>query len=256
MRNSQPAISPLPKEQRRGLFITFEGIEGSGKTTQCHRLAQSLRRRGYEVIETREPGGTPLAEAIRELLLRPASKRPHSEMITPQCEANLIFACRSQHVAHVLLPGLRQGAILLCDRYSDSTLAYQGYGRGLNLTVLKRLNHLATGGLMPDCTFWFQVPVNQGLQRRRGSSSQNRIDRETLDFHRRVHRGFQEFARQTPRRIVTINGSRSPETIAKQVAGKIEQLLKRLPAPTVSTPTTQPQAPEKHREKGGPLHAL
>ncbi len=242
------AIVPLTKRDRKGLFISFEGIEGCGKTTQCHHLAQSLRNRGYRVIETREPGGTLLSEQIRDLFLKPTKKNRQLESLTPQCEAHLILACRSQHVAQVIIPGLLQGAILLCDRFIDSTLAYQGYGRGLNLEKLKQLNRWATGGLLPDCTFWLDVPVSQGLKRRLSSTTHNRLDRESRAFHTRVQQGFRHLAEQAPGRIMTLDGRLPAETIAQQVAHKVDALLSRLtPYATASTRKRKPQPSSQHR---------
>ena len=248
-------ISPLTKDRRKGLFISFEGIEGCGKTTQCRYLAQSLRNRGYWVIETREPGGTLLAEQIRDLFLKPTQKNRQLELLTPQCEAHLIFACRSQHVSHVLLPGLTQGAILLCDRFVDSTLAYQGYGRGLSLDTLNRLNRSATGGLLPDCTFWFDIPVQQGLKRRLSSTIHNRLDRESRSFHTRVRQGFKNLAEQTPTRITTIDGRLPAEIIAQQVANKVDALLARL-SPPVTRPTRRRKQQASSQRQTVERHAI
>ncbi|MBI4400567.1 MAG: dTMP kinase [Nitrospirae bacterium] len=207
----------------RGILITFEGVEGSGKTTQCHRLAKLLREDGYRVVETREPGGTPLAERIRAVLLGSSA-----EPIAPECEASLILAARSQHVAQVIAPALREGAVVLCDRFSDSTLAYQGYGRGLNVRVLQSLNRFATGGLTPDLTLLFDIPVATGLARRRQAEmEQNRLDRETQRFHERVRRGFLALAAHDPRRIKVLNGRADPDTIATQVATIMRRFLQR-----------------------------
>ncbi|TAJ23585.1 MAG: dTMP kinase, partial [Nitrospirae bacterium] len=151
---------------RRGLLITFEGVEGSGKSTQCARLAKLLRKEGYRVLETREPGGTPFAEWIRALLLARASQLA-SETVAPLTEAYLIMATRSQHVAYLIKPALEGGAIVICDRFIDSTLAYQGYGRGLDVQTLLSLNRFATGGLKPNLTLLFDVPISTGLTRRR-----------------------------------------------------------------------------------------
>lgn len=205
---------------RKGVLITFEGIEGSGKTTQLTRLAKLLREDGHRVVETREPGGTPFAEQIRELLLSPVA-----EPIAPECEAFLILACRSQHVTHVIQPALKEGAVVLCDRFSDSTLAYQGHARGLDLQVLHKLNRFATGGLTPDLTLLFDVPVPLGLARRRHETDQNRLDRESRRFHGRVRRGFLELAARQPRRIRVVDGNADPETIAAEVATIVRRFL-------------------------------
>ncbi|MGH7209562.1 MAG: dTMP kinase [Nitrospiraceae bacterium] len=216
----------------RGVFITFEGIEGSGKTTQLAGAAKLLREEGYRVIETREPGGTPFAERIREMLLDSPADSPSAEPIAPECEASLILACRSQHVARVIKPALREGAVVLCDRFSDSTLAYQGYGRGLDLSVLRDLNRFATAGLTPDLTLLFDLPVPVGLgRRRRKETGQNRLDRESPRFHERVRRGFLDLAAQHPRRIRVLDGRPDQETIAMQVRSIVRKFLQRRQRP-------------------------
>jgi len=212
-------------DRRRGLFITFEGIEGSGKSTQCRILAEYLEKGGYRVIETREPGGTPMAEHIRSLFLQTPTQP--LDLPTPETEACLVFAARSQHVASRLLPSLSEGAIVLCDRFSDSTLAYQGYGRNLNVTDLQRFNRFVSQGLTPDMTFVFDLPVQQGLARRRRDPEQNRMDKEALAFHSRVRNGFLTIARQHPRRITIINARRSQKTISKQIWAIVEPVLQR-----------------------------
>lgn len=208
-----------------GLFITFEGIEGSGKSTQCRLLAQYLKELGIKVLESREPGGTPLAEQIRDLFLQ--TKKTTSDSFTPETESSLVLAARSQHVASLLLPALSQGAVVLCDRFSDSTLAYQGYGRGLDIPMLRKFNHFVTKGLTPDMTFVFDLPVQQGLTRRRRDNNQNRMDKEALAFHARVRKGFLQLAEKHPRRMTIINARRSEEAIAKQMRALVEPILTR-----------------------------
>jgi dTMP kinase len=198
-------------------LITLEGIEGSGKTTQCAKVAAGLRAAGYRVVQTREPGGTPLAERIRGLLLAPLLSGKHAETVDPQAEAHLIMAARSQHVARVIRPAMEAGAIVLCDRFIDSTLAYQGYGRGLTLNKLLAMHRHATGGLMPDLTLLFDLPVTAGLgRRRRGGRIQNRLDRESRLFHQRIRTGFLELTRRYPRRMKTIDARADEETITRQ----------------------------------------
>lgn len=213
---------------RLGLLITFEGVEGSGKSTQCARLAKLLREEGYRVLETREPGGTPFAERIRTILLAPHSVSSPPEPIDPRCEAHLILACRSQHMAQVIEPALREGSVVLCDRFVDSTLAYQGYGRGLDVSALLSLNRFAAGGLMPDLTLLFDVPVSTGLTRRRREhgTELNRLDREARRFHERVRKGFLDLARRYSRRIKVLDGKPDPETVAAQVAAIVHRFLK------------------------------
>lgn len=222
-------LSPPPnlrrKSQQPGFFITFEGIEGCGKTTQCHRLAIGLRKQGFQVVETREPGGTYLAERIRSLFLKKDKRKGTPESLTPQCEAALIFASRSQHVTHAIAPALQQGHIVLCDRFSDSTLAYQGYGRGLDVNTLLAFHHFVAGHLIPDLTFLFDLPVQQGLGRRKGTGISNRLDQETRSFHERVRQGFLSLAGIHSDRIMVLNGRQAPEIIASQVANQTLKML-------------------------------
>lgn len=225
------------KGKRRGLFLTFEGIEGSGKSTQCAYLAQALRREGLQVHETREPGGTPLAERIRELLLTPPADG--TDPMTSYAEVCLLLAARSQHVKHVIEPALRRRAIVVCDRFSDSTMAYQGYGRGMPIPDLQHMDRLATRGLTPHLTLVFDLPPARGLARRRGAG-QNRIDQESLTFHTRVRKGFLTLAAQAPNRICIVDGTPDPETVAKHVMTLVHPLLPPLPRsknPKGSTPS-------------------
>ena len=224
-KRSQGTPSGSKQPRRKGLFITFEGIEGSGKSTQAQALAQYLRDKGFEVIETREPGGTPVAEHIRKVFLRPTRELRPVDPLVPECEVALILAARSQHVADRLLPALEQGAVVICDRFSDSTLAYQGFGRGLPLRELRSLTRWAAKSLTPDATFLFDLPVSQGLRRRLNSTDVNRLDHETAAFHQRVRKGFLSLARQAPRRIHTINARRSAEAIAQELITLIDPLL-------------------------------
>ncbi|HJU06019.1 MAG TPA: dTMP kinase [Nitrospiraceae bacterium] len=224
----------LRHRRHRGVFISFEGIEGSGKTTQLARLAKLLREEGCRVVETREPGGTPIAERIREILLGASSESDHrvtssaAEPLTPACEATLVFAARSQHMAMVIAPALTEGAVVLCDRFADSTLAYQGYARGLALRDLRGMNRLATRGVMPDLTLLFDLPVNEGLRRRRRlGTEQNRLDRESIRFHNRVRRGFLDLQARDPRRIRLIDASGNPDDIADRVAAIVRKYVSR-----------------------------
>lgn len=218
-----PSKSKRPR--RKGLFITFEGIEGSGKSTQARALAKYLRDQGFEVVETREPGGTPVAEHLREVFLRPTRELHSVDPLVPECEVALILAARSQHVANLLLPSLEQGTVVICDRFSDSTLAYQGFGRGLPLRELRSLTRWAAKGLTPDVTFLFDLPVSQGLRRRLNSTDVNRLDHETAAFHQRVRKGFLSLAQQESRRFHTINAGRSTQAIARQLIALIDPLL-------------------------------
>jgi dTMP kinase len=207
------------------VFITFEGTEGSGKTTQCRRLARSLRAQGYQVLETREPGGTPLAETIRKLLLSSSNPKDHTEPITPSCETMLILAARSQHVVHVIQPALAKGVIVLCDRFFDSTLAYQGYARGLDKTFLNEAQRFITNGLQPHLTFFLDLPIQDGLSRRKRAKEQNRLDHESLSFHQRVRRGFLALAKEHPKRIRKIDATQSTHTLAAQIESMTRHII-------------------------------
>ena len=209
------------KSQYRGVLITFEGIEGSGKTTQCAQLAKLLREKGYRVLETREPGGTPLAEAIRSIILKSSS-----EPIAPRCEALLILASRSQHTALVIRPALEAGAVVLCDRFSDSTLSYQGTARGLSRRDLRALGRFATKGMTPDLTLLFDLTVTKGLARRgRHGKTLDRLDQETRKFHERVRKGYLDLAARHPGRIKVIDASPGQETVHAHVSSIVFRFL-------------------------------
>lgn len=233
-----PSKTTQTPGRRRGIFITLEGIEGSGKTTQLGRLSKFLREEGYRVVETREPGGTPLAERIRGVMLNvpPATPseyliRHPAEPITSECEAALVFAARAQHVTHVIQPALQDGAIVLCDRFFDSTLAYQGYARGVNLRTLSILNRFATRGVTPHLTLLFDLPVERGLaRRRRHDVEQNRLDRETRQFHTRVRKGFLALAAKEPRRLKVIDAKPDPDRIAADVMAVVNTFLRKVRA--------------------------
>jgi len=209
----------------RGAFITFEGTEGSGKSTQCQRLARSLRNQGFQVLETREPGGTPLAETIRKLLLTSSKSKNPLETMTPACESMLIFAARAQHITHVIQPALDKGVVVLCDRFFDSTVAYQGYARGLSQTFLNEAQQFISPGLQPHLTFFLDIPIQEGLARRQRSKKQDRLDKESLVFHRRVRRGFLALAKQHPIRIHTVDARQSPLTVSLHIASIAEHMI-------------------------------
>jgi len=203
-----------------GCFVTFEGGEGSGKTTQLERLAQRLRARGLEPLVTREPGGTPLGEGIRTLLLDP-QRRP-----APMTEALLMEAARAELVAGVIRPALAAGRVVLCDRYDDSTLAYQGGGRGLDADLLRALSRAATGGLRPDLTLLFDLDPAAGLARRaRAAGSVNRLDREPEAFHSRVRARYLELAAAEPARFVVLDGALPPDRLEERVWAALEPRL-------------------------------
>lgn len=204
----------------RGLFITFEGVEGCGKTTQIQHLADHLRRLGRTVRLTREPGGTPAAERVRGLLLDPEMRG-----MAPMTELLLYAAARAQHVAEVIRPALAAGCVVLCDRFADSTTAYQGGGRGLPMDDILTLHRLATGGVRPDCTLLLDLPAEEGLARTRGRGAPDRIEGEPLDFHRRVRAEFLRIAAEEPRRITIIDAAGPPETVAEAVRARVDRLL-------------------------------
>jgi dTMP kinase len=212
----------------RGLFVTFEGGEGSGKSTQLARLAARLGEGGLDPLVTREPGGTPVAEGIRALLLDPALE-PGAV-----AEALLMEAARAELVATVIRPALAAGRLVLCDRYADSTLAYQGAGRGLDLGVLAEWNRIATGGLAPDLTLLFDLDPAVGLSRREVAAGiPNRLDRESLGFHTRVRAQYLALARAEPGRFVVVAAAQAPQAIEAQawaaLAGRLPGIRGALP---------------------------
>ncbi len=215
-----------------GLFITFEGPEGSGKTTQIQLLGEWLRRRGYDVLITREPGGTPLGDQIRAILLSPE----HRDMC-PEAEVFLFSAARSQLVRQVIQPYLDRGGVVLCDRYADSTLAYQGYGRGLDLATLKAITAFATGGLWPDVTIYLDLPVEEGLARRRQSAQAewNRLDAEQMAFHQRVREGYLKMATESQRWLV-LDARQPIESLQQAIR---EQLAERFRLPALASDFNQ-----------------
>jgi dTMP kinase len=200
-----------------GAFITFEGPDGSGKSTQIAMLAEHLRSNGWDVLTTREPGGTPIGDQIRTVLHDVAN----TEMVS-EAEILLYSASRAQLVGQVIRPALAQGTVVLSDRYADSTIAYQGYGRGLDLAVLRRITDFATGGLTPDLTVYLDVPVEQGLERKRQALAQhagewNRLDQEDVEFHRRVRQGYLELAAAEPERWLIVDASPTVEEIRQRI---------------------------------------
>ena len=205
----------------RGLFITFEGTDGAGKTTQIQRLTADLREVGYDICLTREPGGTPISEQIRDMLLNP----DHSEMAATT-ELLLYAASRAQHVSEVIKPALEAGKVVISSRFADAMVVYQGYGRGLDLERINRLNRIATEGVTPDVTFVLDLPVEIGLQRVQNSrGGLDRLEREKIEFHRRLREGYQTIARQEPQRLKIIDAQVSPEQVYVQIQEAIQPLL-------------------------------
>ena len=210
--------------RRRGRFIAFEGGEGSGKSTQIRAVARLLRRRGLRVVVTREPGGTPAAERLRRLLLaRGADWSPLAELL-------LINAARAMHVREVIRPALESGSWVLCDRFTEATLAYQGYGRGVPMPAVRTVNRLATGGLFPDRTLVLDLLPARALHRARRRSTTNRFEDEAQAFHRRVRRGYRSLARKEPHRVRCISASGTRDEVTLRLRAAIEDLL---PARTI-----------------------
>ena len=201
----------------KGFFITFEGVEGCGKTTQIRRLQQHLVQMGRDIVVTREPGGTPVAEAIRSILLDCA----HAGM-RPMTELLLYAAARAQHVAEVIAPALDAGKTVLCDRFADSTTAYQGAGRGVDPDTVALVHRLATGGVWPDVTILLDLPAETGLARANASCTPDRIEQETIEFHRKVRDGFLAVARQEPQRVVVVDATRTPDEVADLVIAAVD----------------------------------
>ena len=196
------------------MFVTFEGLDGSGKSTQAGLLRARLERSGREVVATREPGGTPVGEAVRELLLQGAD-------MAPWAEATLFAAARAELVEHVIRPALDRGAWVVCDRYVDSSLAYQGVARGLGVDEVLELNLRATGGVLPDRTFLLLVDPEVGIGR--VGPRRDRIEREGAEFLGLVDRGYRELAERFSARIVALDGSARPEEIAELVAASLAE---------------------------------
>ena len=209
-------------------FITFEGGDGTGKTTQLKALESHLIARRKPCIATREPGGTSLGRLIRQALLE-VSNQP----ITSPAELFLYLADRAQHMQEIILPALEQGKVVLCDRHTDSTLAYQGYGRGIDLALLRRLNEIASRGIRPDLTLLFDCPVEIGLSRtaRRQSqpatlrSREDRFETEKIEFHEKVRHGFLELAKAEPQRFRVIDAARSAADVGQEIIDIIDREL-------------------------------
>jgi len=206
-----------------GMFITLEGPDGSGKTTQAHLVFDWLRHQGQDVLLTREPGGSDIGDQVREVL-----HDSSNSAMAPQTEFLLYSASRAQHVAQLILPSLKAGRIVISDRYADSSLAYQGYGRGLDLEMLRLITAFATQGLKPDLTLYFDIPAGDGLQRRLLSGEAwNRMDAEALAFHRRVRTGYLELANAEPDRWKVIDASRSIRDVQRDVRSVVRARLER-----------------------------
>ena len=204
-----------------GLLITFEGIEGSGKSTHLRLLARALREAGHHVVETREPGGTALGQTLRDVLLAPSSTPPE-----PLAELLLYCADRAQHAVEVIRPALAAGRIVLCDRFSDSTIAYQGYGRGLDLDTVRALDARARDGLEPDLTFLLDCSPEAGLARaHKRSSTGDRFEQEALAFHEAVRRGFHDLAAAAPARYRVIDSTPPAAEVGERIRAEMLRAL-------------------------------
>jgi dTMP kinase len=215
-------------EQPLPLFITFEGVEGSGKTTQIQRLKKYLIQKGIPCKVTREPGGCPIGEKVRKILLNP----DHREMV-PLSELLLYEAARAQHVKEVIEPFLKKGRVVLCDRFSDATIAYQGYGRKMDLRWIERLNHFSSRGIKPDVTFLLDCPSDVGLKRalKRNRTlrqeKEERFEKEKIQFHQRVRKGYLALAKKEPRRVKVIDTRQGEDNVFNKIRKTVDKLIVR-----------------------------
>lgn len=212
---------PEPVEEGRGIFISFEGSEGCGKTTQITRVARRLEDEGNDVIVTREPGGTDLGEEIRHLLMHAQS----GNEMCPETELLLFAASRAQLVRQVLLPALESGKIILCDRFLDSTTVYQGIARNISSEPVQIINSFAAGNMMPDLTIILDVPAKVGLTRirHRVGETPNRMEKESIDFYERVREGYLVLARELPQRFFVVDGSKSEEEVEEEIWNELRR---------------------------------
>lgn len=204
--------------RKKGIFITFEGGEGGGKSTQIQRLADAFRARGREVIVTREPGGTPVAHRIREVILSHELKG-----IVPLAELLLYEASRAQHVNELILPALKRGAVVVSDRFADSSLVYQGVGRKLPTALVRKLNEIATGGLKPQITFILDLDPRVGFSRIGARAALDRLESETLEFHEAVRKGYLKLAKAEPRRCIRVDAARSPGEVEAAILAALKK---------------------------------
>lgn len=203
-------------------FITFEGPEGSGKTTVMREITQRLESEGWEVVVTREPGGVKTGEDIRKILLE-------GEAIDDRSEALLFAASRREHLVNKVLPALREGKVVLCDRYIDSSLAYQGYARGIGVEEVRSINEFAINGLYPDLTLYLDIRASVGIQRINDNQrTQNRLDREKLDFHEKVVEGYRQIIHNEPNRFAVINAEQSIEEVVNSAYESIIKYLEKI----------------------------
>lgn len=222
--------------EHSGLFVTFEGGEGAGKSTQIRRLAYQLRRRGHDVLMTREPGGSPGAEAVRHVLLSGAA-----EEFGVRMEAILFAAARNDHVEEVIRPALESGAIVLCDRFIDSSRVYQGVTGNLEPDFIEALQRIAINGVVPDCTLILDLPAEVGLKRARKRSAENapdRFEREEIETHEKRREAYLEIAEAEPERCRVVNAERPEEEIAQEIFAIVEPLVRELPSARAASTET------------------
>ncbi|WP_069650454.1 dTMP kinase [Caloranaerobacter ferrireducens] len=204
----------------KGIFITVEGPDGSGKSTQIRLLEEYLKDKGYNVVVTREPGGTRISEDIRNIILDTSNTD-----MSPYTEALLYAASRAQHVYETILPALKEGKIVICDRFVDSSLVYQGFARGLGIKKIKEINDFATEGLKPDVTLFFDIDIDTALKRIGNRTTKDRLDKEKIEFHRKVYEGYMKIKEMYSYRIEVINAAYDIENTFKQVKSVIDRLL-------------------------------
>jgi len=205
-------------ENYTGTFVTLEGPEGAGKTTQLKQLSKQLDILGIDHIVTRDPGGTPLGRQIRRILLNPENP------VNPMSELLLYQADRAQHVGEVIMPALKEGKLVLCDRYTDSTMAYQGYARGIDFDIIEDLNLVATGGLRPELTILFDLESSEGLSRLH-PGGHDRLEREAIEFHHKVREGYHELVKKEPERWKTIDASKPMTTVQTELRKVLSEQL-------------------------------
>ncbi|MBI2119561.1 MAG: dTMP kinase [Elusimicrobia bacterium] len=211
------------KRKYKGFFITLEGPDGCGKTTQSKLLKEALMEKGFKVLHTREPGGTFFAEDVRRIILNPDYK------ISPLAELLLYEASRAQHTEEVIRPGLEKGECIICERYGDATIAYQGYGRGIALSLIEQLNSIATENLIPDLTIVLDIPAEEGLRRikkMKGKNGGDRLELESLYFHQRVRKGYFAIAKKNPKRVKILSAKGIVKELHQKILKEIESKIK------------------------------
>ena len=206
---------------KKGKFITFEGPDGSGKTTVSKAVCERLVRLGYPVRYSREPGGSKIAEQIRDIILDPKNTD-----MDPKCEALLYAASRRQHLTDIVIPALESGTHVICDRFVDSSAAYQGYARGIGADEVLAMNAFAIGDLMPEKTIFLDIPAETGIERiQKNHRAADRLDSEGMEFHRRVYEGYREVMKKAGERMIVIDASRDPETVIREAFEAVKEIL-------------------------------